>query len=83
MQAETQPRLIKGCCEGRDFQEADTSVLNRNASALKASDGLHQGFPGASDGTESACDAGDQVFTRDRQSIMWENGKLSMNCFIF
>ena len=45
---------------------ADTSVLNRNASALKASDGLHQGFPGASDGTESACDAGDQVFTRDR-----------------
>ena len=44
---------------------ADTSVLNRNSSALKASDGLHWGSPGESDGTESACDAGDQVFTTD------------------
>lgn len=44
---------------------ADSSVLNRNASALKASDGLHRGSPGGSDGTESACDAGDQVFTMD------------------
>lgn len=26
MQAETQPRLIKGCCEGREFQEGEVDI---------------------------------------------------------